>query len=133
MVKKKKVKIKSKMKGVVMNKKHTRITTGKYHFNEEEKKGISKELANKHVDRSIVEDEKKSVMSRFKDRLDRFKLDLGKLSRCVIDGYELREFECWIEKDYDKHIKRYIDIHTEKVVDERPLDPSDYQIEMDDN
>lgn len=127
----KKYKNKKKLKGKEIIKAKTVITSGKYFFSEDEKKEISKTLANKHVDMSIIEDEKKSVMSKYKDRIDRFKLDINILSRNIIDGHEYRDFECYIEKDYDAHIKRYIDIHTEETIDERPLDPSDYQQEMD--
>ncbi len=127
----KKIIKKPKIKGKVLNKKFTKVTQGKYVFNEDEKKEISKELANKQVDMNIVEDEKRSMVSQYKDRIDRFKFDINKLSRSIIDGFEYREFECWIEKDYDAHVKRYIDIHSNAVVAERPLDPSDYQQEMD--
>ena len=108
----------------------TVIEKGNYHFNEKEKNMMSRELAQKQIDKRIVEDEKKSMMSDYKDRLDRFVWEINRLSRCVIDGYEIRDFECYIEMDYKAHLKKYVDIHTKRVINERPLDPSDYQTEM---
>jgi len=127
----KKAKDKKVFKGKKIVKAKSVIIQGKYRFDDEEKKVISKELATRHVDMSIVEDEKKSIMSKYKDRLDRFKLDINVLSRCIIDGYEYRDFECYIEKDYDADIKRYMDVRTNEIIDERAMDPSDYQQEMD--
>lgn len=103
--------------------KKTVTMPGKYKFTEDEKKEIAGVLARKNM----VEDEKKSVMSSYKDRIDRFEMDINKLSRNIIDGYEIRDFECRVEKNYDAHIKEYFCIHSGELIDTRPLDPSDYQ------
>lgn len=108
----------------------TYLKTGKYIFKDSEKMELSRDLANKQIDKRLVEDEKKSAMSQYKDRLDRFDSDINRLSRNIINGYELREFECHMVKDFDAHIKKFIDIHTKIAVAEEPLDPSDYQGEL---
>lgn len=109
----------------------TEIIKGKYLFTATEKAQMSNELAQTQIDKGLVEDEKKSIMAGYKDRLDRFDWDINRLSRNVVNGYEIRDFDCIIEKNFDKHTKRFIDKHTKKVIDERPLDPSDYQEELD--
>lgn len=113
-----------------MQRTDTTIAKGKYHFTDSEKASLSMQLANKQIDKRIIEDEKKSVMSDYKDRIDRFNFEINKFSRSIVDGYEMRDFECLIEKDYDAHLKRFKDIHSGRIIDERPLDPSDYQHKM---
>lgn len=108
----------------------TETIPGKYKFTVEEKKQMASDLAQKQIDKSIVEDEKKSVMAGYKDRIDRFNWEINKLSRNVVDGYEIRDFECRIVKDFKAHVKKYICIHSKKLIDTRPLDPMDYQREM---
>lgn len=109
----------------------TKMITGKYFFKKVEKEEMAGDLARTQMDKREVEDEKKSVMAGYKDRLDRFDFDINRLSRNVVNGYEMREFECKIVKNFTTHKKRFIDIRTKKLIDERPLDPSDYQKELD--
>ena len=115
----------------VMMQRNTVIERGKYRFSDKEKGEIANDLAKKQIDMKIVEDEKKSIMASYMDQLKRFLWDINRMSRDVVDGFEMRDFECIIEKDYKAHLKRYKDIHTGKIVAERPLDPSDYQQEFD--
>jgi hypothetical protein len=96
-----------------------------------EKTVIAMNLANKQVDKGLVEDEKRSVMSKFKDQIDRICLDINKFSRNLIDGYEYRDFECHVEIDWASNTKRYIAVDGGSVISERALDPSDYQLKMD--
>ena len=110
---------------------NTVIERGKYRFSDKEKGEIANDLAQKQIDMKIVEDEKKSIMASYMDQLKRFLWDINRMSRDVVDGFEMRDFECIIEKDYKAHLKQYKDIHTGKIVAERPLDPSDYQQEFD--
>lgn len=104
---------------------------GKYVFNEEEKRTIAMALANKQVDKGLVEDEKRSVMSKFKDQIDRICLDINKYSRNLIDGYEHRDFECHVDLDWATNTKQFISVDSGKVIAERALCPSDYQLKMD--
>lgn len=105
----------------------TVIHNGKYLFTDEEKARMASELANKQIDKRIIEDEKKSVVAQYKDRADRFDWEINKLSRAIVDGFEMRDFECRVEKDFQKHIKRFIDKRTGREIGTRPLDPSDYR------
>lgn len=113
-----------------MEKLRKEIVKGKYHFSNEEKQELANRLANKQMDILLLKDEKKSVMSGYKDQLDRLSWETNQLSRGIVDGYEYRDFECTIEKDFDAHLKRYVDVHTGNLIDSRPLDPSDYQQEL---
>ena len=104
---------------------------GKYTFTDKERDELGRLLAQKQLDKRIIEDEKKSVMNTYADRLNRFSWEIHKISQGVHDGFEMRDFECRIVIRAKDHLKEFIDIHTNKIVDTRPMDPSDYQIEMD--
>ncbi len=108
-------------------KQKTTLAKGKYEFSDKEKQQMGQELALKYKDKAAINDEKQSVMSQFKDRIDRVELNINTLSRNINDGYELRDFECTVEKDFDAHLKHYRDVRTKKVISSVPLDPSDYQ------
>lgn len=104
---------------------------GKYTFKDEEKQVLALDLANRQVDKGIVEDERRSKMSEYKDRLDRISMDINKLSRCLIDGYEFRDFECHVDIDWATNTKSFIDVKSGAVIATRALAPSDYQLKMD--
>lgn len=105
----------------------TVLAKGKYEFSNIEKQKMGQELALKYKDKQSIQDEFQSVKSQFKDRQDRVELNINTLSRNINDGYELRDFECTMEKDFDAHLKRFRDVRTKKIISEVPLDPSDYQ------
>ncbi len=126
-VKKKTVKKAEKAKKKVM----TQIARGKYRFTEEEKRDMAKQLAETQINKSIIENEKASSAAGYNDRLKRFDFDISRLSRNVVDGYEMRDFECRVVKDFVVRKKGFVDVHTGNTIDERPLDPSDYQKELD--
>lgn len=104
---------------------------GKYTFTDKEKADMSKEMCKKSIDKSLMEDEKKSVMAGYKDKIDGLGLSIKKLSRNVYDGFEFREFQCTVEKDFVTKIKKFRDVDTKEIVSESPLSPMDYQHTMD--
>lgn len=108
----------------------TFIIKGKYSFDYSERADLANQLAHCQINRGIVEDERKSVMATYKDRLDRLTWESGRLSRCVADGFEMRDFECSVTFDSTNRIKMFTDIRTGKHIDTKPMEPSDYQIEM---
>lgn len=58
---------------------------------------LSLQLANKTKERLAMEEEKKSVTSQYKAKLDEITATCNKLSNQVVDGYEFREVDCAIE------------------------------------
>ena len=109
----------------------TTNANGKYVFTDEDMKVIAMGLANKQMDKGMVEDEKRSVMSSFQDRLNRIIADINKLTRTYIDGYEYRDFKCHVEIDWAANTKSYIAVDGGAVISVRALDPSDYQLNLD--
>jgi hypothetical protein len=108
----------------------TKKAHGKYIFSQDELKVIAMDLANKQLDEKIVEDEKKSVMSKFKDRLDQISLDLSKLSRCYRDGYDYKEIECYVDLDWTLKKKLFSSVASGELISSQDLCPSDYQLTL---
>jgi len=80
----------------------------KYEFTTEEKRDIAETLAIKTKDLEKAEDEKKSVMSAFKEKIDKISLDVKSSARKYTDGYEMRDIECVVERDFVSGEVRYI-------------------------
>jgi galactokinase len=57
----------------------------------------SVKLANANKSIVSIEEEKKSVNSQYKARVDEKKASINKLSALVTDGFEMRDVECTIE------------------------------------
>lgn len=100
---------------------------GKRHFSEEEKKEIAHKMAQRQADLDLAKNERRSLLSQVKDRIDRIELDIQTFSRHYRDGFALQDFECQILYDYDKHEKIYRDVDTGNIIDRRPFDRQDFQ------
>lgn len=99
----------------------------KYHFKGTEKAEIANKLAQRQIDLVEREDEKKTVMASFTDKIKSIKLDISKLSRGYRDGWEYRDFECAVVYDHKKREKHFKDVQTGNVVDTVPFAPGDEQ------
>lgn len=73
-----------------------RVINSRYDLSKPELDVIATRLTSRLCDLSTVEDEKKSVMANYTDKIKAAKLDISKLSRTHRDGYELREHECFV-------------------------------------
>lgn len=99
----------------------------RYNFTTSEKSEIAGKLAQRQIDLVEREDEKKTVMASFNDRIKSIKLDISKLSRGYRDGWEYRDYECTVVYNYTKKEKAYKDVRTGEVVDTAPFAPGDEQ------
>lgn len=104
-----------------------RTVAVRYDFNEAEIRAISQQLAQRQIELVEVEDEKKSVMASFTDRVKAKKIDIGKFSRQVRDGWENRDHNCILILDFKKREKRYKDAGTKKIVKVEAFGPGDDQ------
>lgn len=88
----------------------------KYKFNEEEMRKIAETLAHKTQELEEIEEEKKAVVSAFKERSDRVSAEQRAAARKYKDGYEMRNIECEVRRDYEAGIIRYIRVDTGEEV-----------------
>jgi len=82
--------------------------TCKYEFTPEELRDIAETLAIKTQDLEKVEDEKKSVMSSYKDRIDKIGIDIKQAARLYKDRFEMRQIECEVFRNYEDGVVIYI-------------------------
>lgn len=93
----------------------------------EEISAYSLELARLTQEEAEIEDEKKSVSSSFKDRLDRCKFERAVLARKVNSGEEVRQVPCTVLKDYEDGVARLTRDDTGLTVETWKLSASDMQ------
>lgn len=100
----------------------------RYAFTEAELQDKSKQLATACTEKQHIEDEKKSVNSDFKAKIDAKTSSINLLSNHISNGFEMRNVECEVEKDFEKGIKKYF--YDGKEYDSVPLTALDRQAEL---
>ncbi len=85
------------------------------------------ELARITTQLSELEDEKKSVMSTFKDKIDRCIVDSRSLARKVSERREMRIVKCDWHYDYQVGKATLARVDTGEVLEERPLTAEERQ------
>lgn len=87
----------------------------KYEFSSEERGNIAETLAIKTQELEEVEAEKKSVVANFKEKLETVQMEIKSAARKYKDGYEMRNIECIVERDFEVGIVKYIRTDTGEV------------------
>lgn len=95
-----------------------------------EKNEAGQELAHKREQYGQIEVEKKARMDSYKDQLSEIESQMSDLTRKVTLGYEYRKFRCVLHFDYIRKVRIYKDHETGITIDERPIQPDDYQMRM---
>lgn len=98
----------------------------------EEKTDLSELIARKTLEQDDIEKEKKSAMSGFKDRLERVQVDMRSCATKLKDGYEMRNVDCAVNRDYEVGIVRYVRTDTGETARTRDITPSERQLHFDD-
>lgn len=105
----------------------TQEVRAKYTFSPGELKDIGDALAGKIMGKAQLADEKRSVMSDFKDRLDRMNMDIHSMSNNLILRYEFRTYRCRMVKDFNKKVLQFFEVNTDELIETRPFGPEYYQ------
>lgn len=117
---------KKRLPGVVQTEER-RTIQAKYAFTPKEMSDMASKMAQRQLELTEKEDEKKTVMASFTDAVKSIKLNISKLSRGYRDGWEFRDYECVVVYDYKRREKKFRDVHTKKIVDSKPFAPGDEQ------
>lgn len=83
------------------------LHTIRYTFDKTELAEKSKQLAETCGEKMRIIEEKKSVNSQYKAKIDEKESVISLLSSHITTGYEMKSAECEVEYDYDKGVKRY--------------------------
>lgn len=109
-----------------MKKDETALRTIRYLFTVDETATNSKQLAEACGQKKETEDEKKSVMSSFKAKIDSHDARIGLLSKWVTTGYDYRSVECIVKKNFKSGYKEYY--YQGELVDQEKLTAEDHQL-----
>lgn len=104
------------------------LHTIRYSFTPYEIAQKSTQLAETCGDKSRLAEEKKSVMSDYKAKIDAKDSVIGLLSNHITNGYEIKSVECDVEYDFHAGLKRYF--WQGELYDTRPMDDNDRQLEI---
>lgn len=80
----------------------------KYEFDESELSNVARKLADKTQEADEVERQKKSAMATFKEKSEAIGSEIATAARLYKDGYEMRNIECVVERDFETGEVRYI-------------------------
>ena len=79
----------------------------RYAFTGDEIKEKGKRLANAELDKARFEDELKSLKSEHKAKIDQQDATINLMSNHISNGYEMKNVECEVVKDFAKGTKTY--------------------------
>ena len=105
---------------------------GKYQFTDADKRVLSQELAEECLRVATITAEKKKVTSEFAAKLSACEAKIQRISEKISNGHEPRVFDCIVEKDFENKSIRFIDIDTDKVIEERKMTAHEYQLAITD-
>lgn len=104
----------------------------KYFFGEEEKAKISEEMATKLLSVQDLEEQAKSVAASFKDRIGRAQLEAKQAAKKLKDGYEMRDVECEVVRNYAFGEIRHIRTDTGECVHVKVMTQEERQMHLED-
>jgi len=104
----------------------------KHYFTPEEKEEIAVEMSSTSRRQDELEREKKAVMSSYKDKIDNVILENRIAAQKYHDGYEYRNVECEVVRDYEMEEVRYVRTDTGEVVEARRMEKSELQMRLED-
>lgn len=108
------------------------IRSAKHEFSVDELNDLGRKALEKTRDIDELEDDKKAVVSEFKNKIDRATSELNIKRRKYLDGFEIRQVECKVERDYENSIIRYIRVDTGEELEAREMSTQEKQMRLDD-
>lgn len=109
-----------------MKKDETQLKIIRYTFSPDEIVTHSKELAEVCGQKKEIEEEKKAIVSQFKAKVDAHDARISLLSKWVTAGYDYRNLECVVKKNFKSGKKEFY--YQGELVDEEPLTAADHQL-----
>lgn len=102
----------------------------RHDYTQEEKDSMREKLTANILFLDEIEDEKKEVLSSFKDRAEPMKSENKTLKRSLKAGYEESIRECGGIKDYESGMIAFYDLETAEEVFKRRMYPEERQMNL---
>jgi hypothetical protein len=104
----------------------------KHVLTQEERNDMAFTLAEKQIEMNSLEDEKKSVTSSYKAKIDAKKAEINVLSGNIKDGYVFHSLYCEKRRNVKKKQWEWWDTQNGEMIKVEPFQGKDYQISTDD-
>ena len=102
----------------------------KYVLTGEELKKISEQMANAVLERDEALDGLKSVQAQFKARITGAEAMISLSASKIQTGYEFRNINCEVQRDYDTGQIQLIRIDTGEIIETRAMTASERQQDL---
>jgi hypothetical protein len=102
-----------------------------YSFSPEEMTEIARELAIKTQLVPEIENNAKKAAAQFKEQLLNAKSEQDRAARLYKDGYEMRDIECFVERDFDTGEIKYIRTDTGETARVEKMSMAERQMTID--
>ena len=103
-----------------------------YHFTDDEMVEIAKDLAIKTRLIPEIESNAKTAAAQFKEQLLAAKQEQDKAARKYNDGYEMRDIECIVERNFETGEVKFIRTDTGEVARTEKMTMAERQMTIDD-
>lgn len=97
---------------------------------EKEIKESGANLARFHSEISDLENQKKSVVSDFKSKIEKATAEADIEARKIQNGYEYRSVECEVQKIFDEKVVQVVRTDTGEIIKQRAMTPDELQEKM---
>ena len=105
----------------------------KCELTEAEIKQLGYDLARKYSEITDLEENKKAVSSDFKSQIDAATALASSMSRKIQNGYEFRDVECEIRRDYARKIIEWVRLDTGEIFKDRIMTADELQEDLFEN
>lgn len=103
----------------------------RYEFTEDEIKEKGAALARSVQQQQLAQEEQKAAAAQFKERIERYNSEIGRYSREVSNGYEMRNIKCRVTfHTPTEGTKRIVRLDTGELVREMAMDGRELQDEL---
>ena len=97
----------------------------RYHFNEEEKKGLARDMAQNVIKVRDLEEEKKSITSQYASKINMAVAESNAAAQKLESGFEMRTIDCEEVFDYVNGTVRIYRQDTSELVKDRTMTQAD--------
>ena len=105
----------------------------KHYLSQEERNEMAMSLAEKHIDITNLQEEKKGVVSEYTAKIDVKKAEINLMSTHIKDGYITRSVHAQKKKNFFTKQWEWIDPNTGEILKKEAFTGSDFQMRVDDN
>lgn len=99
-------------------------------FTEDELLEKGKLLSTNLQDKEDIQLEAKEIAKEYKGKIERKDVVINQLRDDIHNEFEFIDTLCNIELDFTRKIRKYVNVHTAVVEEERPLTKDDYQLQI---